>query len=61
MEAELTDEQLQAMGFPTGFGTTKGKHVQGNIDGGADVVKQRKFRQYMNKRGGFNRSADPSA
>jgi U4/U6.U5 tri-snRNP-associated protein 3 len=43
------------MGFG-GFGTTQGKAVAGNNDvGTSDVKKQRKWRQYMNRRGGFNR------
>ncbi|KAF8326066.1 u4/U6.U5 small nuclear ribonucleoprotein 27 kDa protein-like protein [Cantharellus anzutake] len=45
------------MGF-SGFDTTKLKHVEGNQDGSAKVNKQRTWRQYMNRRGGFNRPLD---
>uniref|UniRef100_T2M817 U4/U6.U5 small nuclear ribonucleoprotein 27 kDa protein n=1 Tax=Hydra vulgaris TaxID=6087 RepID=T2M817_HYDVU len=47
----------QLMGF-TGFVTTKNKHVEGNADGCSKINKPRKFRQYMNRRGGFNRPLD---
>ncbi|CAD6577078.1 MAG: hypothetical protein TREMPRED_001855 [Tremellales sp. Tagirdzhanova-0007] len=42
------------MGFG-GFGTTKGKGNGSNADGAIKVHKQRTWRQYMNRRGGFNR------
>ncbi|WVQ95790.1 hypothetical protein IAU59_002889 [Kwoniella sp. CBS 9459] len=45
------------MGFG-GFGTTKGKSVEANADGAVKVNKQRTWRQYMNRRGGFNRPLD---
>jgi len=45
------------MGFG-GFSTTKGTHVEGNQIGAAKVNKQRTWRQYMNRRGGFNRPLD---
>lgn len=48
------------MGF-CNFDSTKGKHVIGNAAYVANVVKQRKYRQYMNRRGGFNRPLDPVA
>ncbi|ORX72253.1 DUF1777-domain-containing protein [Linderina pennispora] len=52
------EEQMMAlMGFG-GFDSTKGKSVAGNSDGAANVKKQRKFRQYMNRKGGFNRPLD---
>ena len=34
----------------------QGKHVEGNQEGGANIKKIRTWRQYMNRRGGFNRS-----
>lgn len=41
----------------------KGKHVEGNQEGATNVKKIRTWRQYMNRRGGFNRygfgSSDP--
>lgn len=46
------------MGFG-GFGTTKGKGIgEQAIEGTAQVHKQRTWRQYMNRRGGFNRPLD---
>jgi len=56
--AEDDDEMAAMMGFG-GFETTKGKHVNGNEDAGAtDIKKQRTWRQYMNRKGGFNRPLD---
>lgn len=50
---------MAMMGLPVqGFGTTKGKHVEGNQEGAANVKKMRTWRQYMNRRGGFNRPLD---
>lgn len=48
---------MKLMGFG-GFETTKGKHVAGADMSGANVKKQPKYRQYMNRRGGFNRPLD---
>ncbi|KAJ9093897.1 hypothetical protein QFC21_006270 [Naganishia friedmannii] len=48
---------MAAMGFG-GFGSTKGKHREGNAEGGANIKKERTWRQYMNRRGGFNRPLD---
>ncbi|KAJ3935242.1 MAG: hypothetical protein NXY57DRAFT_958332 [Lentinula lateritia] len=45
---------MAAMGM-AGFGTTKGKHVEGNQEGTVNIKKTRTWRQYMNRRGGFNR------
>ncbi|CAH8560572.1 unnamed protein product [Dicrocoelium dendriticum] len=56
----LTEEQQEMMrlfGF-CGFDSTKGKHVIGNSIYVANISKQRKYRQYMNRRGGFNRPLD---
>lgn len=52
------DEDMAAMMGITGFGTTKGKHVEGNQEGGTKIKKVRTWRQYMNRRGGFNRPLD---
>lgn len=52
-----TDAMMAMMGMG-GFGTTKGKKVEGNQEGGVDVKKMRTWRQYMNRRGGFNRPLD---
>ncbi|KAJ2744224.1 hypothetical protein GGI20_003123 [Coemansia sp. BCRC 34301] len=52
------EEQMNALLGFGGFSTTKGKAVAGNNVGAANVKKQRKFRQYMNRKGGFNRLLD---
>jgi len=49
---------MMAMMGLNGFGTTKGKHIAGNQEGAVNVKKQRTWRQYMNRRGGFNRPLD---
>ena len=68
-EADLegkTDEEaemMKMMGF-AGFTTTKGQHVQGNeepLHGTVQLVLKRKYRQYMNRKGGFNRPLDAIA
>ena len=56
------DEQMRLyMGFGD-FGTTKGKAVQDNhttsARGAVAKNKARKYRQYMNRKGGFNRPLD---
>ena len=43
------------MGFPVSFSTTQGQQVKGNHEGAVRIKTQRKYRQYMNRRGGFNR------
>lgn len=46
---------MALMGF-SGFGSTANQHVPGNSEVGAvHVQEQRKYRQYMNRSGGFNR------
>lgn len=50
-------EMMKAMGF-CGFDTTKGKKVDGNDAGEVHVILKRKYRQYMNRKGGFNRPLD---
>lgn len=50
----------RTMGF-TNFDTTKGKMVPGNHVGSVHVVKKRRYRQYMNRKGGFNRPLDKVA
>ncbi|KAI6028619.1 hypothetical protein F5J12DRAFT_903569 [Pisolithus orientalis] len=62
-DRELVAERIQsppmmaAMGLSS-FGSTKGKHVEGNQEGSVNVKKIRTWRQYMNRRGGFNRPLD---
>ncbi|WOO82221.1 U4/U6U5 small nuclear ribonucleoprotein [Vanrija pseudolonga] len=60
-EGEEMDDETAAMasmmGFG-GFGTSKGQEVEGNDVSGAKTHKKRTWRQYMNRRGGFNRALD---
>eukprot|EP00978_Attheya_sp_CCMP212_P027279 scaffold91356_cov51-Attheya_sp.AAC.2 len=66
-EAELEgldeDEQMRMLlGFSGSFATTKGTAVEDNqksaASGAAAKNKARKYRQYMNRKGGFNRPLD---
>uniref|UniRef100_A0AC35UF88 U4/U6.U5 small nuclear ribonucleoprotein 27 kDa protein n=1 Tax=Rhabditophanes sp. KR3021 TaxID=114890 RepID=A0AC35UF88_9BILA len=50
-------EMQRLMGFGS-FSTTKNTKVEGNDVGCANVKKSRKYRQYMNRKGGFNRALD---
>ncbi|TKR92782.1 hypothetical protein L596_007362 [Steinernema carpocapsae] len=52
------DEEMQKMMGFGGFNTSKNKKVQGNCDGVAQINKPRRYRQYMNRKGGFNRPLD---
>lgn len=59
-DADITAEEMQvmmAMGIPFGFDTTSGKHVEEEAAnaGAVKAKKTRRARQYMNRRGGFNR------
>eukprot|EP00980_Cylindrotheca_fusiformis_P009888 scaffold2189_cov116-Cylindrotheca_fusiformis.AAC.8 len=53
------EEQMRKLMGIQGFGTTKGKAVQDNQNSAARGVaaknKARKYRQYMNRKNGFNR------
>nr|GMC96678.1 ribosomal RNA processing protein 1 homolog [Ipomoea batatas] len=57
--AEMIDEDelemMKKLGIPVGFDSTKGKPVAGNDVGAVRKVTKRQPRQYMNRRGGFNR------
>ncbi|KAI9028317.1 hypothetical protein CLU79DRAFT_738765 [Phycomyces nitens] len=50
-------KMMKLMGFG-GFETTKNKHVAGTDVSAANIRKPIKYRQYMNRRGGFNRPLD---
>ncbi|XP_062452829.1 U4/U6.U5 small nuclear ribonucleoprotein 27 kDa protein isoform X2 [Rhea pennata] len=51
-------EMMKTMGFAS-FDTTKGKKVDGAANAYAiNVSQKRKYRQYMNRKGGFNRPLD---
>ncbi|GAX13781.1 hypothetical protein FisN_30Lh076 [Fistulifera solaris] len=57
------EEQMRALlGFTSGFGSTKGQKVEDNhttsAKGAASKNKARKYRQYMNRKHGFNRPLD---
>lgn len=59
-DAELTADELrmmQAMGVPFAFDSTQGKHIEDeSANAGAVKIKsKRSARQFMNRRGGFNR------
>ncbi|KAG6831173.1 hypothetical protein H0H92_012313 [Tricholoma furcatifolium] len=50
MDAENDDDAaMMAMMGLSGFGSTKGKSVEGNQEGAVYVKKQRTWRQYMNR------------
>lgn len=59
LEGKSPEEQemMKMMGF-CNFDTTKGKKVDGNEVGDVHVILKRKYRQYMNRKGGFNRPLD---
>ena len=48
---------MKIMGF-AGFNTTKNKKVSGNDVSAIHHQSKRKYRQYMNRKGGFNRPLD---
>jgi hypothetical protein len=58
---EDAERMAKLMGF-SGFNTTKGQAVLDNATsaakGAATKNKARKYRQYMNRKGGFNRALD---
>ena len=65
VDGEVTQEaidMIQLMGF-SGFDTSKGKaHTDGSVKAhGSSIQVKRKYRQYMNRRGGFNRPLDKVA
>jgi len=53
------EDQMKALLGFGGFDTTKGKQVDDNVKGAASGAvrkdTKREYRQYMNRRGGFNR------
>lgn len=61
LDAELSAEEIQmmmAMGIPFGFDSTQGKHVddKASNQGAVKVATKRSARQYMNRKGGFNKA-----
>ena len=59
-KTEEEAEMMKMMGF-CGFDSTAGKHVEDNDTYVVNIQKKRRYRQYMNRRGGFNRPLDPVA
>jgi U4/U6.U5 tri-snRNP-associated protein 3 len=61
-ESKAAAEMQRLLGFTGSFGTTKNSKVQDNFTtsavGAAQKHKARKYRQYMNRKGGFNRPLD---
>lgn len=57
-DADDPEAQMAAMMGFGGFNSTKKKGIGQNVEGDASVHKQRTWRQYMNRRGGFNRPLD---
>jgi hypothetical protein len=57
---DLTEAELEMvdLGLPVAFDSTKGREVPGNALGGAKVKPRRGYRQYMNRKGGFNKPLD---
>lgn len=60
LDADITPEEMQmmqAMGIPFGFDTTQGKQTEDDASnaGAVKVQSKRAARQYMNRKGGFNR------
>ena len=55
-----TDEEIEMMKIMgiSSFDTTKNKKVKGNDHGEVHVSVKRRYRQYMNRKGGFNRPLD---
>ena len=65
VDGEVTQDaidMIQLMGF-SGFDSSKGKaHSDGAVKAhGSSIQVKRKYRQYMNRRGGFNRPLDKVA
>jgi len=57
---ELAKEMMRVMGFAR-FKSTKQTAVAGNKGAyGVSIDKKTKYRQYMNRKGGFNRPLSPS-
>lgn len=52
------NEAMNLLGLPNSFNSTCGKQVPKNSKGYASIKKNRVYRQYMNRLGGFNRPLD---
>lgn len=58
VEDDAPADMISLMGF-AGFGSTKGKHIEGTKGGAATRVRPPEYRQYMNRPKGFNRPLSP--
>jgi hypothetical protein len=59
LDPNSEEYMMLKMGFPVGFDSTKGKQVEGADVSYARIRTARQYRQYMNRRGGFNKLLDP--
>ncbi|CAM6033068.1 unnamed protein product [Sphagnum compactum] len=55
LEDNNDDDVMKKLGIPTTFNTTKGKYVPDTNHSAVKLTTKRQPRQYMNRRGGFNR------
>ncbi|KAL7664638.1 hypothetical protein ABC855_g2783 [[Candida] zeylanoides] len=58
VEDDTPADMISLMGF-AGFGSTKGKHIEGTKGGAATRARPPEYRQYMNRAKGFNRPLSP--
>jgi U4/U6.U5 tri-snRNP-associated protein 3 len=58
---DMNEELMRKMLGFTSFDSTKGKHVSGTDQSAVYIRKERQYRQYMNRKGGFNRALDKSS
>mmetsp|Transcript_5216 Transcript_5216/g.8081 ORF Transcript_5216/g.8081 Transcript_5216/m.8081 type:complete len:208 (-) Transcript_5216:649-1272(-) len=58
VEEDEDSKIRRMMGLPGGFDSTKGKKVEGADISAVKLKSQRHYRQYMNRKGGFNRPLD---
>ncbi|MES1917963.1 hypothetical protein MHBO_000002 [Bonamia ostreae] len=54
------NEMMKKMGLPVSFESTKGKEVPEANASAVRLRSKRRYRQYMNNKGGFNRNLAPS-
>ena len=55
LDPNREEYMMAVMGIPVNFDSTKGKKVEGADVSAARVKPSRHHRQYMNRRGGFNK------
>lgn len=59
-DLEEQKELMKKMGLPCAFDSTKGKEVPEANAYAVRLRSKRRYRQYMNNKGGFNRNLAPS-